>query len=157
MLLKYILFAFVSVAVNYSIFRACYDFLLKTVFLNAWITAAFEWLLLQLSITGLDVAENLHFWSSYGVGLFSGFVLKYLLDKKFVFNDGYENRKTETKKAGMYALMSLLCTVISIGITAFVKYTFGPERAKDIGWFLGLLIGYTLKFYLDKRYVFKQS
>lgn len=156
MLLKYIGFAFFSAAINYGVFRICYD---NEIFMGVWensfLLMIVQKMLTFIPIEVVNLLDTLSFWSSYALGLFVGFVLKYLLDKKYVFNDGYENRKAETRKAGLYAFMSILCTILSIGVTGSFKIVFGVQLAKRVGWFLGLILGYTAKFFLDKKYVFK--
>lgn len=158
MLLKYIGFALFSAAINYGVFRLCYDnSLFVGIWQNEYILTIVEKIMTFSPIHIENIVDTLSFWSSYALGLFVGFVIKYLLDKKYVFNDGYENRKAETKKAGLYAFMSILCTILSVGITGSFKIVVGVQFAKRIGWFLGLLFGYTAKFFLDKKYVFKVS
>lgn len=156
MLLKYIGFALFSAAINYAVFRICYD---NEIFMGLWensfLLMIIEKILSFIPIQIINLLDTLSFWSSYSVGLFVGFVLKYLLDKKYVFNDGYENRNAETRKAGLYAFMSILCTILSVCITGSFKIVFGVQLAKKVGWFLGLILGYTAKFFLDKKYVFK--
>ncbi len=156
MLLKYIGFALFSAAINYGIFRLCYD---HQVFEGLWegsfLLPIIQKIMAAFSINVIDIGDTLSFWSAYALGLFVGFVIKYVLDKKYVFNDGYENHKAETKKAGLYAFMSILCTIISVGVTGSFKILLGVQLAKRVGWFLGLLLGYTAKFFLDKKYVFK--
>ena len=156
MLLKYIGFALFSAAINYGVFRICYD---NAIFMGAWensfLLMIVQKILTFIPIEIVNLLDTLSFWSSYALGLFVGFVLKYLLDKKYVFNDSYENRGAETRKAGLYAIMSILCTILSIGVTGSFKIVFGVQLAKRVGWFLGLILGYTAKFFLDKKYVFK--
>lgn len=144
MIVKYISFAFLAFLVNTGVFHTA-DLLLQGI-INS---DNFSILIFK--------GDDIRFWLAYGMGLFAGFVLKYFLDKKFVFSDQRETRKKEVKKVLLYALMSIITTIILTLVVAGFKAYVSRERAKDIGLIIGLLIGYTTKFFLDKKFVFTQK
>ncbi len=144
MLLKYIIFAFLAFLINTGVFHAA-DYLLQGVVNSKNINI--------LMLKGDDI----RFWVAYGLGLFAGFVLKYLMDKKYVFSDITESKEKEMKKVLIYAMMSIFTTIILTLIVAGFKVWVSRERAKDVGLVIGLLIGYTTKFFLDRKYVFNSS
>ncbi len=88
-------------------------------------------------------------------GTFSGLVLKYILDKKYIFFHTPENRKDESKKFLLYTLMGVITTAIFWGFEIGFHWAFESEHAKYAGAVIGLGIGYLLKYFLDKRFVFR--
>jgi len=88
------------------------------------------------------------------LGTFAGLITKYMLDKKWVFYYESPSISHNTKKFFLYSLMGVLTTVV-FWVTELTFYYLSSEpSAKYIGAIIGLTIGYIIKFYLDKRYVF---
>jgi len=90
-------------------------------------------------------------------GIGSGFFLKYFLDKKYVFDDSIGTKKEETKKASLYALMSLITTIQLFVVSGIIEFLIDWKYEFELGWLIGLVSGYVAKYYLDKKFVFKQS
>lgn len=88
-------------------------------------------------------------------GTLSGLILKYILDKKYIFYHKPKNKKDDGKKFLLYSLMGLFTTFIFWGFEIGFDFIFEDEKAKYIGAILGLSIGYVLKYFLDKKFVFK--
>ena len=88
-------------------------------------------------------------------GTVSGLVLKYVLDKRFVFSHKSNNLQQEGNTFTLYSLMGVFTTFIFWGVEIGFDYFFDFESAKFIGAIVGLSIGYTVKFYLDSAFVFK--
>ena len=89
------------------------------------------------------------------VGTFAGLVLKYLLDKKYIFFHTPKNKKDDGKKFMLYSLMGVFTTFIFWGFEIAFDYAFEFENAKYLGAVVGLSIGYVVKYKLDKKFVFK--
>ncbi len=87
-------------------------------------------------------------------GTGTGLIVKYVLDKKYIFYYSTENVKHDFVKFLLYALMGVVTTAIFWGTELLFHYLFKFETAKYIGGFLGLLVGYTTKYFLDKKFVF---
>jgi putative flippase GtrA len=86
-----------------------------------------------------------------------GFIVKYLLDKHWIFFDNYDNVSRELNKVFLYASFSVAMTLVfwgfeiaflAIGSTTFAKY---------LGAVIGLAIGNFAKYFLDRRFTFKQK
>jgi len=87
-------------------------------------------------------------------GTLSGLIVKYILDKKYIFQVRTKDIKEDTSKFILYSLMGVLTTIIFWGFElAFNSLSF--ESAKYYGAVIGLSIGYIIKYNLDKRYTFK--
>lgn len=90
------------------------------------------------------------------VGTLAGLVLKYVLDKKYIFFHTPKNKKDNGKKFLLYSLMGVFTTAIFWGFEIGFDYFFNTQNAKYIGALLGLGIGYIIKYFLDKKFVFKE-
>lgn len=88
------------------------------------------------------------------IGTLSGLVVKYILDKKLIFYHAVENKKDDAKKFALYSLMGVFTTIIFWGTEiAFDALSQNPN-AKYLGAVIGLSIGYIIKYFLDKKFVF---
>jgi len=90
-------------------------------------------------------------------GTLAGLVLKYILDKKYIFFHTPENAKDDGKKFMLYSLMGVFTTFIFWGFEIAFDLLFSDENAKYAGAVLGLSIGYVVKYQLDKKFVFKDA
>lgn len=88
------------------------------------------------------------------VGTLAGLVVKYVLDKKFIFYHIVEDKKDDAKKFGLYSLMGVFTTIIFWGTEIAFDTIFQDPNAKYLGAVIGLGIGYVIKYFLDKKYVF---
>lgn len=88
------------------------------------------------------------------IGTLAGLVVKYILDKKFIFYHVVEDKKDDAKKFALYSLMGVFTTIIFWG-TEITFDTFSQDpNAKYLGAVIGLSIGYVIKYFLDKKFVF---
>ena len=88
------------------------------------------------------------------VGTAVGLIIKYLLDKKYIFQYQPKNLTHDTFAFTMYAGMGLLTTAIFWGFEFGFDQYFGTKSMRYAGGVLGLAIGYYIKYRLDKRFVF---
>ena len=88
------------------------------------------------------------------VGTLVGLVVKYVLDKHFIFHHVTSCQKDNVKNFGLYSLMGVFTTIIFWGTEIGFDTFFEEENAKYIGGLIGLAIGYVVKYFLDKKYVF---
>jgi len=89
-------------------------------------------------------------------GTAAGFVLKYVLDKRFVFDDAYGGRAGEARKVALYGAFSVLTTLVFWGFELAFWHVWKTDAAKYAGAVIGLSIGYAAKFWLDRTFVFKE-
>ena len=98
-------------------------------------------------------------WSLY-LAMFSGtlcgLVVKYLLDKRFIFRYATRSYADDLGRFTLYSLMGTLTTLVFWGTEILFDTLFDFEQAKFLGAGLGLAAGYTAKYRLDKRFVFRQ-
>ncbi|QEH07273.1 hypothetical protein SMN_2517 [Sulfurospirillum multivorans] len=89
------------------------------------------------------------------LGTFAGLLSKYILDKRYIFYHKPKNKKDDGKKFVLYSLMGVCTTFIFWGFEMGFYIVFKYENAKYFGAVLGLSIGYMIKYFLDKKFVFK--
>lgn len=88
------------------------------------------------------------------VGALAGLVTKYILDKKWIFYHIPKDKKDDAKKFILYFVMGVFTTIIFWGTEITFDYLFTNPNAKYLGAIIGLSVGYVIKYYLDKSYVF---
>lgn len=88
------------------------------------------------------------------VGTGVGLVVKYLLDKAWIFR--YEHRSVAhgVRTFTLYVAMGLCTTLVFWAVEFGADALFHDETARLTGGALGLVIGYVTKYQLDKRFVF---
>ncbi len=105
-----------------------------------------------------------HFWDhplilyiALVLGTGTGLVVKYILDKKYIFYFQTRSLFHDSKLFLVYALMGVFTTVIFWGTEIAFDAFLDTQNAKYIGGTLGLAVGYLCKYHLDKRFVFRQQ
>ena len=88
------------------------------------------------------------------IGTLAGLATKYILDKKFIFYHTPKDKKDDAKKFVLYSLMGVFTTMIFWGAEIAFNTLFQDPNAKYVGALIGLTIGYIIKYFLDKKYVF---
>lgn len=88
------------------------------------------------------------------IGTAFGLGAKYLLDKKFIFY--YEDRKKNFDSSTFfyYVMTGVFTTLIFWGLEITFYILCSNPNAKYLGALIGLTIGYLIKYFLDKKYVF---
>ncbi|MCW8919102.1 MAG: GtrA family protein [Gammaproteobacteria bacterium] len=86
-----------------------------------------------------------------GVGL----VVKYILDKRYIFHFRAHSVAHDTQTFALYTVMGLATTVVFWGFEFGFHYLFGTREMRYLGGIIGLGLGYLMKYHLDKRYVFR--
>jgi len=87
-------------------------------------------------------------------GTLTGLGLKYLLDKQWIFRFHTAGIREYTRRFLRYAATGVVTTAIFWGTELTFLAAFHSQTAKYVGAFLGLGIGYTVKYFLDARFVF---
>lgn len=100
----------------------------------------------------------LTYYVSLFAGTLTGLVVKYVLDKRYIFYFVTKSRQEDARKFIVYSVMGVATTAIFWGFqTGFYLLWSENEYAKYIGAIIGLTIGYFTKYQLDKRFVFSKN
>ena len=103
----------------------------------------------------LGGASEVWFFFALGMGTLAGLVVKYILDKRWIFFDQTSGAAAQGRQFGLYSLMGIATTVIFwVSETSFWMI-WGTEFARELGAVIGLSIGYVTKYQLDRRFVFR--
>ncbi|EGQ9466339.1 GtrA family protein [Vibrio parahaemolyticus] len=87
-------------------------------------------------------------------GTLIGLVVKYVLDKRYIFNFEVKSHSQDFKTFVMYSAMGVITTLVFWASEWMFDYWFETKQMRYIGAILGLSIGYITKYYLDKKFVF---
>lgn len=88
------------------------------------------------------------------LGTITGLIIKYLLDKKWIFNNYEKSIQKNVKYFLKYSFFGIATTLIFWSFELGFLYFWESEFAREFGAIIGLSIGYYIKYTLDKKYVF---
>lgn len=88
------------------------------------------------------------------IGTLVGLFVKYLLDKHYIFHHMALNKRDDARKFAIYSFMGIFTTIIFWGTEIAFDALFETPYAKYVGAVTGLTVGYVIKYFLDKKYVF---
>lgn len=90
-------------------------------------------------------------------GTVIGLFIKYTLDKIWIFQDRETGLEQHAKKFSRYSLIGIGTTAIFWG-TELAFTTISPwEGWRYIGAVIGLSVGYSVKYFADRKFVFVRS
>ncbi len=94
------------------------------------------------------------FMAAVGAGTLVGLVVKYILDKRWIFFDQETGLKNHGRKFTLYTVMGLVTTAIFWGTETLFWVIWQTTAMRELGAVIGLSIGYVVKYQLDRRFVF---
>lgn len=86
-----------------------------------------------------------------------GLVVKYVLDKNWIFYDASTGLAAHGRRFSLYTTMGIATTLVFWSFEAGFWYVWRTDLMRETGAVLGLAIGYIVKFELDRRFVFTPS
>ena len=109
---------------------------------------------------GLQMISVLAYKGSYFVeisilvGTVAGLPLRYFLEKRYIFAFSSKNIVHDGKLFVFYSTMGVITTLIfwSTEYTFYIIYD--TDLMRYVGGIVGLVIGFFIKYQLDKKYVF---
>lgn len=111
-------------------------------------------LVLATATLVLPIPQALAYVGALGAGTMAGLVLKYVCDKRWIFDDRATGIGHHGRQFSLYVLMGLATTVVFWGTETAAWLAFGTTVAREAGGVLGLSVGYVIKYHLDRRFVF---
>lgn len=95
-----------------------------------------------------------HILVSIIVGTGAGLVVKYILDKRYIFRFHTRSIAQNTQTFILYSVMGVVTTAVFWGFEFGFHHIFQTKEMRYLGGIIGLVGGYLIKYHLDKRYVF---
>lgn len=91
------------------------------------------------------------------LGTLVGLIVKYFLDKKWIFFDKDTSLTNNGRKFVKYAALGIITTGF-FWMTEMIFWLYWrTDLAREIGAVIGLVVGYSLKYRLDERFVFREQ
>jgi len=90
-------------------------------------------------------------------GTLVGLVVKYTLDKRWIFADFSTGMRSHGRKFTLYSAMGLFTTAIFWSSETAFWLIWRTEAMRETGAVLGLAVGYFVKYRLDRRFVFSDT
>ncbi len=111
------------------------------------------------NIASQDLSLNLYderysVIASVMVGTAVGLIVKYILDKKYIFQFRVKDTAHDARVFTLYAAVGIITTAVFWGFEFGFDYLFQSKTMRYTGGVIGLAIGYYMKYQLDKRFVF---
>ena len=112
---------------------------------------------------GLQMISVLAYKGSYFVeisilvGTVAGLPLRYFLEKRYIFAFSSKNIVHDGKLFVFYSTMGVITTLIFWGTEYTFHIIYDTDLMRYVGGIVGLVIGFFIKYQLDKKYVFVNS
>lgn len=112
-------------------------------------------LAVQRVVLALDAGPAvLAYPAALAAGTGVGLVVKFALDKRWIFFDRSAGAAAHGKLFWLYTLTGIATTAIFWGTETAFWLTWHTDAAREAGAVLGLTVGYFVKYRLDRRFVF---
>lgn len=111
----------------------------------------------RLVLAGAETATGPRFAVAVLIGTLVGLVVKYALDKRWIFYDQTSGARAQGAQFMMYSLMGVATTLIFWVSETAAWMIWGTDLAREMGAIAGLSVGYVTKYLLDRRFVFKDA
>jgi putative flippase GtrA len=114
---------------------------------------------ITMNIFCQDVVNRLYqgqfnLYASMLAGTLAGLVVKYILDRKYIFLFRSKSLFHDAQKFILYSTMGVVTTCVFWGVEMTFDFAFQDVIMRYVGAVVGLSIGYYIKYRLDKRFVF---
>ena len=90
-------------------------------------------------------------------GTLTGLVVKYILDKRWIFADMQTGLKAHGRKFTLYTFMGVFTTAIFWTSETVFWLIWHTDIMREAGAIIGLAVGYIVKYQLDRRFVFTSA
>lgn len=91
------------------------------------------------------------------IGTAAGLPVKYVLEKRYIFEFESKNLAHDGRVFMLYTFMGLFTTALFWGVEYGFHAAFDTDTMRYVGGAIGLTIGNIMKYHLDKRYVFRKD
>ncbi|HOJ65077.1 MAG TPA: GtrA family protein [Spirochaetota bacterium] len=130
-----------------------------SIILNVLIQIVMEFILKGINFLNYNIYKNITYLSIIKILIATliCFNFKFIIDKNIIFNDKTRKIDKNMIKFLIYTSFSIITTITFWGTELLFKILFHTQLFEMIGAVIGLTIGYTFKFFLDKKFVFSRE
>jgi len=100
--------------------------------------------------------SDIQFALAVGTGTLVGLVLKYILDKRWIFGDTSVGVKAHSKYLSLYTATGIITTALFWGTETIFWLAWQTDAMRELGAVIGLSFGYVIKYRLDRIFVFTE-
>ena len=101
--------------------------------------------------------DQIFFIIAIAMGTLIGLAVKFILDKRWIFKE-VQTQFIETSRQFLaYTITGVATTGLFWAMELSFWYIWNNHCARELGAVLGLMIGYSIKYQIDRRYVFGNS
>lgn len=111
----------------------------------------------ELGWTALGLWPQLEVYAALVAGTGTGLIVKYLLDKRWIFAFTARSFGHDIRTFILYTVMGISTTAIFWITELLFETALHFPGSRYVGGFIGLTVGYTTKYFLDRRFVFRQA
>ena len=97
---------------------------------------------------------NIGYFTALFTGTFVGVVIGYILDKNWIFKDPVMFSRAMGKQFFWYGMTGVIHTPIFWLTESVFWFVWKTDGMRELGAILGLIIAYTVKYFILQRYVF---
>nr|WP_321441321.1 GtrA family protein [uncultured Hyphomonas sp.] len=101
--------------------------------------------------------DALFYAAAVAAGTLTGLVVKYILDKRWIFGDMQTGLKAHGRKFTLYTIMGVFTTAIFWSSETAFWFIWKTDLMREVGAIAGLAVGYFVKYQLDRRFVFSSA
>jgi putative flippase GtrA len=98
-----------------------------------------------------------HFVAAVALGTAVGLVVKYLLDRRWIFGERSAGLRATSRQFSRYTATGIATTAIFWATETAFWAIWQTHAMREVGAVLGLGIGYLLKYRLDRTWVFGRA
>ena len=111
----------------------------------------------QRFVLALQIADSFRLALAIAAGTVVSLIIKYVLDKRWIFFDADTSARAHGRKFALYAAMGVATTGIFWGTETGFWLVWRTDTMREFGALLGLSVGYLVKYNLDRRLVFADA
>ena len=100
--------------------------------------------------------SNLFLLIAILLGTLVGLLIKFYLDKRWIFFDKSFGIISQARTFSLYSTMGIFTTIIFWVTETIFWLIWKNHNMRELGALIGLSIGYIIKYNLDKSFVFKK-
>ena len=124
--------------------------------------AVFAWIATMLNVAVQYVCSTLYtgdyeLYTAMAAGTMAGLIAKYFLDRHWIFYDRPASLRGHSVRFTRYSMTGIFTTFIFWGTELAFEMIGSVPYSRYVGAVIGLAMGYTAKYHLDRRFVFREQ